>query len=66
MKEKVEASDDEPLDMLMQERLEEGDVLGNGGMALFIIVTQTALRFLVWYSFTNSGACTSVVSCQLL
>jgi hypothetical protein len=39
MKEKVEAGDDELLDMLMQEILEEGDVLGDGSMTPFIIAT---------------------------
>jgi hypothetical protein len=63
MKEKVEAGDNEPLDMLMQEMLEEGDVFGDGLMAPFVIVARTALRFLAWYSFTSSGACTSVASC---
>jgi hypothetical protein len=66
MKEKVEVGDDEPLDMLMQEILGEGNVFGDGLMAPFIITARTVLHFLAWYSFTNSGACTSVVSCQLL
>jgi hypothetical protein len=63
MKEKVEAGDDKPLDILMQEVLEEGDVFGDGLMTLFIIAAQTALYCLAWYSCTNSGACTSVASC---
>jgi hypothetical protein len=37
MKEKVEAGDDEPLDMLIQEMLEEGDVFGEDLLAPFIL-----------------------------
>jgi hypothetical protein len=46
MKEKVEAGDDEPLDMLMQEILEEGDASNDGFMAPFITAARMALCFL--------------------
>jgi hypothetical protein len=36
MKEKVKAGDDKPLDMLMQEMLEEGDVVDGDPMTPFI------------------------------
>jgi hypothetical protein len=46
MKEKVEAGDDEPLDMLMQLILGEGDACEVDWSALFVLIACTALRFL--------------------
>jgi hypothetical protein len=47
MKEKVEAGDDEPLDIVMRLILREGDVFVVGCSPLFMLIAHTALFFLV-------------------
>jgi hypothetical protein len=66
MKEKVEAGDDKPLDMLILLILGGGNAFDVSLTALFITVAAcTVLLFLMWYSLINSGTCTLVASCQL-
>jgi hypothetical protein len=64
MKEKVEAGDNEPLDMLILLILGGGNAFDIGLMAPFITTAaRMALLFLTWYSLINSGVCTLVASC---
>jgi hypothetical protein len=46
MKEKVEAGDDEPLDMVMQLIEGRGDVFADGCPSPFMSIVHTALFFL--------------------